>query len=126
MQHAADPWWPVMAFDTGARLTVITPKLAGELGLDPDEAEGTVEVVGAVAAASAPVLRVASVSVSDAEVRDLRVVCHPLSSKLGLDGILGLNFLDRFNIEINNAASSGRRRRPDREAERVVLTRWRE
>ena len=114
LQHARGPVWPLMAFDTGARLTVITPKLARELGIDPDKAEATVEVSGAIGTASAALLEVASISVLTAEVRDLRVACHPLSPRLGLDGILGLNFLERFNIEINN------------EDERVILTRWRE
>ena len=114
LRHADRPVWARMAFDTGARLTVITPKVARELGLDPGEGEETVEVSGATGMASAPVLRVASVAVLTAEVRGLRVACHPLSPKPGLGGILGLNFPDRLNIEINN------------EAERVVLTRWRE
>ena len=30
-----------MLFDTGARVSVITPKLAGELGFDPDEIKPT-------------------------------------------------------------------------------------
>ncbi len=103
-----------MALDTGARVTVITPRLARELGFEPDEMEPTVKVVSATGSADAAELTLASVSVLTAEVRDLRVVCHQLPGALGLDGILGLNFLSYFNVEINN------------ESQRVTLTRWRE
>ena len=102
-----------MALDTGARVTVITPRLARELGLEPDKVEPSVNVVSATGVARAAQLTLASVSILGAEVANLRVVCHPLPANLGLDGILGLNFLDRFNVEISN------------ETETVTLTRWR-
>ncbi len=105
---------PDMALDTGARVTVITPRLARELGFEPDGMKATVKVVSATGSADAAELTLASVSVLTAEVRDLRVVCHPLPGALGLDGVLGLNFLSYFNVEINN------------ESQRVTLTEWRE
>lgn len=105
---------PDMALDTGARVTVITPRLARELGFEPDEMKPTVKVVSTTGSADAAELTLASVSILTAEVMDLRVVCHPLPGALGLDGVLGLNFLDRFNVEINN------------ESQRVTLTEWRE
>ncbi len=71
-------------------------------------------VVGATGSAPAAVLRVASVSLLGLEVRNLRVICHELPSRLGLQGILGINFLNRFNIEISY------------ETETVTLARWRE
>lgn len=105
---------PDMALDTGARVTVITPRLARELGLEPDEMTPTVKVVSATGSADATALTVASVSILTAEVRDLRVVCHALPGSLGLDGVLGLNFLNHFNVEINS------------ETESVTLTEWHE
>ncbi len=106
--------WARMALDTGARVTAITPRIANELGFDPDKAESMARIVGAIGADSAPVLTVASVSIMGAEVRDLRVVCFPLNPKLGLDGVLGLNFLEHFDINISN------------KTETVTLARWRE
>ncbi len=60
-----------------------------------------VRLVHATGSAPAVVLRMASVSLLGLEVRDLRVICHELPSRLGLQGILGINFLNRFNIEIS-------------------------
>ena len=105
---------PDMALDTGARLTVITPDIAEQLGLEPDGTELSASITGATGTASAALLRVASVSVLGAEVKNLRVLCHPLPTKLKVDGILGLNFLSHFDIEISNRT------------ETVTLTKWRE
>ncbi len=114
MRHEGLPHCPDMALDTGARLTVITPAIAREIGLEPDGTEPTVSITGATGTASAVLLRVASVSVLGAEVRNLRVLCHLLPAKLKHDGILGLNFLSHFDIEISNRT------------ETVTLTRWRD
>ena len=103
-----------MALDTGARMTVITPGRARELGLRPDGTELSVNVTGAIGTGSAVLLRVASVSVLGEEVRDLRVLCHALPPNLKIEGILGLNFLKHFKIVIDN------------ETEIVTLTKWRE
>jgi clan AA aspartic protease (TIGR02281 family) len=111
MRHAVQVR-PVMALDTGARLTVITPRIAQELGFSPDELEPEVRIIGATGSASAAMLRVASVSLRGEEVRNVRVLCHPLPPMLGLDGILGLSFLRHFNIVI------------DHEKETVTMTRW--
>ncbi len=46
--------------------------------------------------------------------RNVRAICHALPPRLQLDGILGINFLNRFNVEISY------------ETETVTLTRWRE
>ena len=104
---------PVMAFDTGARLTVIAPELAALLGFEPEMLEPTVTVTGVTGAAPAALLRVASVSVLGLEVKSLRVICHALPPRLELQGILGLNFLKHFKIVIDN------------ETETLTLTKWR-
>ena len=114
MRHEGATQCPDMALDTGARMTVITPRLAREIGLKPDGTEPTISVTGVFGAGSAVLLRVASVSVLGAEVRNLRVLCHTLPSKLKIEGIIGLNFLKHFKIVIDN------------ETETATLSKWRE
>jgi predicted aspartyl protease len=111
MRHSAQAR-PVMALDTGARVTSITPRIAQELGFGPDELEPEVRIIGATGTGAASMLRVASVSVGGEEVRNVRVVRHPLPGALGLDGILGLNFLRHFDIVINH------------ETQTVTMERW--
>lgn len=114
MQHKGEPRWPLMVLDTGARSTVITPDLATALGLNPENVERTVEVVGATGTGWAWLLTVDSVSVLGLEVKNLHVLCHQLPAQLGLHGVLGLDFLQHFKIVIDN------------ETETVLLTKWRE
>jgi len=104
---------PTMALDTGARLTLIAPRIAEELGFEADSLEPAGNVIGATGAAPAALVRIRSVSVLGLEVANVRALCHALPRELGLDGILGLNFLRHFKIVIDN------------ESETVTLTKLR-
>lgn len=87
-----------MALDTGARWILITPDLAAELGFEPDKLERATRLVGLTGPTFAAVVTVQSVSVSGLEVADLRVACHPLPADFGIEGILGLDYLNRFRV----------------------------
>ncbi len=101
-----------MLLDTGARVSVIIPKLAERLGFEPDEIKPTTTAVGAAGPVPVARLVLPRVCVNGIAVHNLRAICLALPPELGFDGILGLDFLSRFNIEINN------------EAETVSMTRW--
>lgn len=90
-----------MALDTGSPLTVIHPDVAGKIGLELRKAR-VVELVGAVGTVPAPRTMIDSISLFGRTVRNLDVVCHPLHPALGLRGVLGLDFLQHFNIRIDN------------------------
>ena len=95
-----------MALDTGARWTLITPDLAAQLGFEPDKLERATRLVGLTGPTFAAVVTVQSVSVSGLEVADLRVACHPLPVDFGIEGILGLDFLNRFRVVIAGPAET--------------------
>jgi predicted aspartyl protease len=97
---------PMMALDTGARFTLVTPELAIELGIAPDRFERATRLVGLTGPTFASALRLDSVSVSGLGVADLRVVCHPLPADFGIEGILGLDFLNRFRVLIDGPAET--------------------
>lgn len=90
-----------MVLDTGAVMSLVRPELAEEIGLglveDPDD-----ELIGVAGSASVFKGKVRSVSVLGQEVRDLTVVAHGLHPALTIDGILGMDFLQHFNIRIDN------------------------
>jgi clan AA aspartic protease (TIGR02281 family) len=108
------PAQPKMALDTGARITVITPRIAEEIGFKLSEAGPAGKVTSATGDARAPLVTIKAVSILGLEVRNVRAICHALPPGLQLDGILGINFLNRFNVEISY------------ETETVTLARWRE
>ncbi len=101
LAHGAEWRRPTMALDTGARRTVVTPALADELGFDPDALEATTQIVSATGPASAGFITLDSVSVLGLRVTGLRVVCFPLARALGIEGVLGLDFLNRFRVVID-------------------------
>jgi predicted aspartyl protease len=93
---------PAMALDTGARRTIITPQLAEEVGITPDFKQGKVQVIGVAGSAWSAAAVVKRISILGLAVEQVEVVCHPLPPRLGLDGILGLNFLQHFNLFIHH------------------------
>ena len=97
---------PMMLLDTGARRTLVTPGLAAGLGFEPGKFEETTRIVGAITTASAGLLTLDSVSVLGLEVAGLRVLCHPLPAALGVQGVLGLDFLNRFRVVIDGPAET--------------------
>ncbi len=90
-----------MALDTGARSTVITHDLAIGIGFKPEEFGATTRFLGATGPAWASVLTLDSVSVLGLAVTSLRVLCYPLPDALGIEGVLGLDFLNRFRVVID-------------------------
>ncbi len=101
LAHGAEWRRPTMALDTGARLTVITPAVADELGFNPDALEATMQIVGATGPASASFLTLDYVSVLGLAVTGHRVVCCRLADALCIEGVLGLDFLNRFRVVID-------------------------
>ena len=101
LTHGAEWRRPTMALDTGARRTVVTPAVALELGLDADDLKSSTRIVSATGPASASLVTLDSVSVLGLAVTGLRVVCYQLAGALGIEGVLGLDFLNRFSVLID-------------------------
>jgi len=84
--------------DTGATSCVITPLLAGQLGLFPPTRYTQVET--AAGPVRAGVVRLRSVTVGSTRAEAVQaLVIDELEA--GLDGVLGLNFLDRFTYAVD-------------------------
>jgi clan AA aspartic protease (TIGR02281 family) len=94
------PSRPVMALDTGSSLMMITPRIAREIGLDLTSAKSKMPLVGVAGSAWAVEVTLARVSIMGMAVENVKALCHPLPPELGLDGIIGLNFLQHFNLAI--------------------------
>ena len=86
--------------DTGANLTVLTPLYAGRLGIVvPENARRrTIRAVGG-APHSIPIVKVARLAVGEAVVESMDVgVYEAFPQSRSIDGILGADFLNRFNL----------------------------
>lgn len=89
--------------DTGATTLSITEDLARRLNLPHDMAEATLTLAdGSTRKARTTVLR--SVEVEGARIANVVVVTLPTSPGEGLDGLLGMNILREFNIQLDPVA----------------------
>ncbi len=90
--------------DTGAQITVIEPKLAEDLKL---QATGTLNVVTVASHIEVPVVSAMRVEVGTVSLQNVRMAVEdlgPIQSEYhGLRGILGNNFLSRFDLLIDNS-----------------------
>ena len=85
-----------MVIDTGATTTIIPPKVAVAIGCDPAESKQRMSIITASGTEYLPVVKVPLVRCLGGEVRMLPVVCHDLPAQSTIDGLLGLDFLDRI------------------------------
>jgi len=90
--------------DTGTQITILDPALAAELHLST---EGSAEIAGAGFHASASFAKLARVEAGSHSVADQKVLVYDLqrlrSIDLSIRGILGEDFLEHFDMLIDNA-----------------------
>ena len=91
-------------FDTGTQITIVDRDLAAELGLS---SEGRAVVVSADVHASASVATIGRMALGTHEVSGLEAIVYDLKNlhAEGLDvrGVVGEDFLERFDMFIDNA-----------------------
>lgn len=98
-----------LLLDTGASFTAVSAGLARELGFRVPPDAPRVQLTTANGVIMAPMIKVDSVSVNGATVANLDVV---VIDDMNGNGLLGLNFLNHFNIDIDqvNAEMTLRKR----------------
>ena len=94
-----DVW---VALDTGAS-TSIPIRTALDLGYDPYDPKYHKEVITGTQVENIPVIEVKKITAIGQPVENIDVLCHDLPEELRVDGVLGLNFLSKFNINISFA-----------------------
>ncbi|MGH7797683.1 MAG: aspartyl protease family protein [Candidatus Binatia bacterium] len=89
-----------LLLDTGASMTMISRRLATNLAL-PSSGAGLFAGIGGTV--SAQIARVDSIKVGDAEVSGMAVSIHDVSRSPQFDGLLGMDFLGRFQVSVDAA-----------------------
>ena len=82
--------------DTGTAMTMLSQRVAEEMGLDLTHPARRERIASVHQVAQAPVLRLSSLQVGGRRVTDLEVLVISLPPDLRVDGLLGVNFLERF------------------------------
>ena len=87
--------------DTGAVYTVIAWDVAKDIGYDPAISERRMPIVTANGVIEAPLITVESIQLADLRAEAIDVICHDIPEIVGIEGLLGLSFLQHFRTLID-------------------------
>lgn len=88
--------------DTGAAITIIDTDIVDFMGYSAKKDgihKSTLD--GAGGRSVGYVIRVPYFKCLGAELQDFEIACHDMDSRLGVAGLLGMNFLKHFHIDLN-------------------------
>lgn len=90
-----------MILDTGAAYTVIAWDVAKDIGYDPAVSERRTPIVTANGVIEAPLISVERIELAELQAEGVDVVCHDIPELTGIEGLLGLSFLQHFRTVID-------------------------
>ncbi len=91
----------VVALDTGASDTSIPTKVALDLGYDLSNPKHRVRLTTGSGTVPAKIITVRKLTAIGEAVENIDVLCHDLPAESTIDGVLGLNFLRHFDVNIS-------------------------
>ncbi len=93
-----------LILDTGASHTILSQEVVRELALLPsDYRPGLVSLKTASGSVDAQIVRIDSMKIATAEVRNSSAAVHTVPDfPVGVDGLLGLSFLHQFEITLDS------------------------
>ncbi len=94
-------WSAKFVVDTGASYTIISTALARELSVDVGPNAKTLPFQTANGLIQAPVTNLESITVGGMEIRNLATAVHDAIPDPQVAGLLGLNFLSHFRMDID-------------------------
>jgi clan AA aspartic protease (TIGR02281 family) len=87
--------------DTGASYTMISSAMARELGINLEQSRRTVPFQTANGLIQAPLTDLDSITVGGMEIKNLTAAVHDALPNSKVAGLLGLNFLSNFRLDID-------------------------
>ena len=87
--------------DTGAAHTVIAWDVAKDIGYAPAVSQSRVPVMTGNGVIEAPLITVERIELEDLQVKAATVICHDIPEIAGIEGLIGLSFLQHFRTVID-------------------------
>jgi clan AA aspartic protease (TIGR02281 family) len=87
--------------DTGASYTVISEHVARELKIDLEKKHPKIRLQTANGVIEVPLVTLDSIEISGLRVDDLAAAVHDFSKDTNIAGLLGLNFLGKFRMDLD-------------------------
>ena len=91
----------IVGLDTGATITTIPTKVAIALGYDLSKPKRQQQIVTGNGIVAAKIITVSRLTAIGETVENIDVLCHNLPTSLRVEGLLGLNFLEHFDLNIS-------------------------
>jgi predicted aspartyl protease len=88
--------------DTGAVETIIIPEILDELGYSARQGDAITVMRSAVGREEGYMIRVSRFACLGHQASDFRVHAHDLPEGWGIDGLIGLSFLEKLNYEVRS------------------------
>ena len=95
-----------VGLDTGATITTIPTKVATALGYGLSKPKRQQQIVTGNGIVEANIITVSRLTAIGETVENIDVLCHNLPTSLRVEGLLGLNFLEYFNLNISFSTRS--------------------
>lgn len=89
-----------MALDTGATFTIISWDAADLLGYVP-RTSSKINIVTASGIEAVKTLKIKKLYALGQEMKNMEILCHNLPTESAVDGLLGLDFIQNFDLFIN-------------------------
>lgn len=105
----AKVWGPLghtdldLALDTASAHSLILPEHMDELGFNPADGETLTNVYSAVGKEQGYMIKVPRFSALGFTLADFPIHVFELAARYGIDGLLGLSFLHRYNYTVRSA-----------------------
>ncbi|MGH7164707.1 MAG: retropepsin-like aspartic protease family protein [Nitrospiraceae bacterium] len=93
-----------LILDTGADITVLSYAVVRDLGIVPSASAPTVTLGTVGGSVRADIVQVETISISEAEARNVTAAVHDLpDAPPGVEGLLGMTFLEKFLVTLDSA-----------------------
>lgn len=90
-----------LVVDTGAGLTIVDTSIIDYLGYSARDAFDTPTLDGAGGISNGYVIKLRRFRCLGFELDDFTVACHDMNTRLGVTGLLGMNFLRHFRMDVD-------------------------
>lgn len=90
-----------LALDTGATTTMIPPKAALAIGVNPAQSTAFRETLTASGKELIPLVTIPELRIFKSVFRRVTIACHELPAESPIDGLLGLDLLTRLRAVID-------------------------
>ena len=77
---------------------MVSFEAAVEIGINPAQARRSTEVTTGSGIIHTPIVKIPTFECLGKKVKNLEVICHDLPTEGRIDGLIGLNFLNRFDV----------------------------